>query len=320
MNVVLVLEKLGIEGRTIGGRIWAERCPLPSHQQHNPQHRYQNFFVRAHGERAGQYHCFSCGGGGRLVDLVMNVRGFELRDALAWLRNVEEQAPAVPFLRVRVAAGPRAFRLPDGVEGGPLAEWNSQARQYVERRGITAGQVERWRIGYSLMGRLAGRIVFPVLDGAGRVVNYTGRTFVEEEPRYMAASEREHPDTSALWGEHQWHDRITALVVEGAINGLAFERALAGIVLSPDRVDPRPNIAGLSGSDFDHRKAMRLSEFRRVVVATDPDQAGDDAFEDIWAALHRGCRVERFVHPTKEDAAATPVPALQEALWQQVFR
>jgi DNA primase catalytic core, N-terminal domain len=305
-SVEFALERLGLDVKRVGGRLWTERCPLPTHQAHNPKHRWANFFVRPEGERAGQWHCYSCGAGGRLVELVMRLREVDFREAREWLRTIEEHVPPKPFLRVRVDSRRKTFRLPDGVEGGALSKWNSVPRDYVKSRGITAEQVERWRIGYALMGRLEGRIVFPVFDAKGRLVNYTGRTFVGDDVRYLSAHEREFPDTSAFWGEHRWTDRKTVLLFEGAINGLAFERAC-------ERAGLMPSLAGMSGKHFDYRKALRL-RFERVVVATDPDPAGDLAHAHIESTLRSACEVVRFQYPTSDDAAATSPGALTEAV------
>jgi len=307
-SVQKTLEKLGVVAERNGRRWWAEQCPLPSHGAPNPKHQWQNFFVRDNdSERPGQWHCFSCKAGGTLVDLVMEMRGVDVDEAREWLRTIGEQA-APPILRVRFEpVGPRRFRMPAGVEFGPLARWNSVARQYVECRGITADQVERWGIGYALEGRLDGRIVFPIRNRAGELANYAARTFVGDEVRYLAAHESEHPDLSAMWGEHRWPaaraDRMV-VVFEGITNGLAIERAW--------NPGSSPALAGLQGSAIEHRKLARLASFQLVLVATDPDRAGEHAAREIASAL--GPKVRRLRYPTEQDAAETPRDQLAEVL------
>jgi DNA primase len=311
-----VMQKLGIEVRQIGARLWAEHCPMPEHVT-NPAHRFKNFFVRiAPADKVGLWHCYSCHAGGRLVDLVMAVRGLEFRAAVEWLTALgADQAPAAPYLRVRVEGPKGEFRLPAGVEFAPLGEWNSVARAYALSRGMTAEQVEDWGIGYAMIGRLEGRIVFPVFDRRGRLANYTGRTFVNDELRYMSASEREGPDESVFLGEHEWpvdlSKRAVLVVFEGAINGMAIERALG-------ESRRHVQLGGLSGSNFDHRKAAKLSTFQRVIVATDPDAAGDEAARVIAASVRTGrTRVERLKYPGTVQADCEPrlVEILRDCLW-----
>jgi len=308
-QVEAALEKLGVAHRRQGNRAWAERCPLPTHGSHNTSHDYQNWFIRVErGEFHGTYTCFSCKGRGNLVGLVMLLKGVEYRDAKEWLATIEEQETEAPFLRVRSVAPkmPGAIALPDGLvkSGAPLAEWNSVAREYVESRGITDAQVAAWRIGYAMMGRLEGRIFLPIYDQHGRLANYAARSFVGHEKRYLAAGTWERPDKSALFGEHLWKkERRVVLLFEGALNGLALDRAGEGAY----------DLAGMSGLDeggggqVEVRTLMKLASFPLVVAATDPDGPGDR----VAAAIARALR-------NRADVARLELPGVDAAdLWQE---
>jgi len=309
VDVEAAIAKLGIKVRRKGDRIWGEDCPLPTHGAPNPAHRWQNFFVRPEGDRAGQYFCYSCKGGGRLLELVVLVLSLSYEDARAWLADLGEAA-SVPYVRVRfVPVGPRGepFRIPAGVENRPLAQWPGMAQSYARSRGITDDQVGRWRIGLAYDGRLAHRIVLPTWDGQGRLANYAARTFVDDETRYLAAHASERPDKSALWGEHLWPEpagRRVGIVFEGAMNGLAIERAFSHM----DEEIVVPALCGLSGSRFDHRKAAKLATFRRLILATDPDKAGDEAAEEIAGALRRRVEMVRLEYPTRGADAVDTSP------------
>lgn len=309
-RVEKVLSKLGLEARLNAGRWWTRTCPMPRHKTHNAAHEFQNFFVRADdSHEPGVWHCYSCKAGGKtIVGLVAILRQISYREALLWVRAIEDAEPPAPFLRVRFEdKDVRSFRLPLGVEHEPLECWNTVAREYAVSRGITADQVQRHRIGYALMGKLSGRIVFPVFDGRGKLANYTGRTFVGDPVRYMSASKWEEPDLSVFWGEHLWppiEKRRVLVLFEGAINGMAIERALpVGDVY----------LGGLFGSNFEEGKALKLGAWRRIVVATDPDAAGDEVFRDIVAGIRTSkARVERFEYPGRVQADREP--KLREAL------
>jgi DNA primase len=185
--------------------------------------------------------------------------------------------------------------------GAPLDEWNSVPRDYALQRGLTEDQVRRWRIGYALFGRLDGRLFLPVYDQRGRLANYAARTFANAEKRYLAAGSWERPDTNALFGEHLWGaERGDVVVFEGALNGLALERAL-----QQGGVDAE--LAGMSGLDqnevgIEVRTLTKLMTFRRVIVATDPDAAGERAADAIRAALGRRMPVTRVRFPDGQDA------------------
>jgi hypothetical protein len=303
-GVDAVLKKLGVETRRRAGRLWAERCPHPDHGRQNPAHDWQNFFVRPDGRRgAGSFYCYSCKQGGRLFELVMALAKLDAEGAVAWLRDVDDAPAAAPVVAIRYRAlGARdRFSLPDGVEFSPLGEWNSVPRAYAESRGIDAGQVARWGIGVAFEGRLAGRIVFPIRDSSRRLANYAARTFVDDETRYLAASEVEEPDLSAMLGEEFWPATVgasTVVVFEGAVSGMALERAAlaagAGVLF-----------AGLQGSRVDARRVAKLARFGRVIAATDPDDPGDCVAEEIRVPLsRRGIPVDRFPYPERGVDAA----------------
>ena len=108
VDVSKVLDKLGIVHQRSGSRYRAEKCPLPQHTTHNPASRWQNFSVAASGPQAGSFRCFSCKGGGSLVDLVIALLPIDTGDsrddrsaALAWLRDVDLQAALQPSVRIR---------------------------------------------------------------------------------------------------------------------------------------------------------------------------------------------------------------------------
>lgn len=313
-SVERVLRGLGLETMLIGTRWWGERCPLPGHAEHNPKHRWTNFFVRDDkaSSYARTYHCYSCKGSGKLPELVMQVKGLPYREALDWLAALDDgSAEAAPILAVRIqphVVG-RGLRMPPGVEFPEWRDWIDTPRRYVESRGITAAQVARWGIGYAVDGPLEGRIVIPTFRAGGVLANYQARSYVGHDVRYLSTPERDHPDLAALWGEHLWpspDERSTLIVFEGAINGLAIERALDGWMVS---------LGGLHGSLVDHRRAMKFIGWRSIVIATDPDPAGERAAMAIESAVrHSTTQVRRLQYPGKADACDTPIESLRDAL------
>ncbi len=280
LDVAAVVAALGIEGKVRARRFWA-LCPY--HEDHDP-----SWMVRTAGPRAGQHHCYVCKEGGTLVDLVQHVRGYVTREmALEWLETASVEAPPEPLpseVRMVVPAlRRRAFRVPAEVIFRPLAEWVTPPRQYLERRGVPAGQVARWGIGYAVDGRLGGRVVLVVRDTHGRPANYMGRAFGDQDRRYLYPHSKEEPRLDAMFGEEHWGEASTeVVVVEGGFNGLAVERAV-----------PDLPIAALGGSDVRMGHLTRLARFERVVVATDADAAGDAAAEALYAGLARRCDVVR---------------------------
>jgi DNA primase len=295
-RVDLVLAALRIEvAKRRGTRAWT-LCPF--HNDTTPT----SFFVRTSGRRTGQSHCFSCGGGGSLVDLVMRVRNVAREDAVTFLEKLGKDYEP-PRFRARVVErepqlGRARFKMPREVIFEPLEDWVTPARDYaINRCRLTADEVELFQIGYAVDGlKLASRIVLPWL-GPGLVVGgYSARTYVDAEPKYVTPSEAEKPERATMFGEHLWpsagRERVGGViaVTEGALNALSVRRA-TGLP-----------VAAIGGSEVDGMQVAKLATFARVLVLTDPDAAGEKAALAMARMLSRYIDVRRVAIPSGKDA------------------
>ena len=184
-----------------------------------------------------------------------------------------------------------SYALPDGVEDlGSLVTWFEPARSFAIKRGISIAQVERWGIGYSRKGELAGRIVIPIVDDKGTLRNHSARSFRNHRIKYLSGRKANGADPGALFGSYHWPDnRRTVYISEGALNALANERVGADAV------------ASLDGSALLSSHLLALGTFKRIVAVTDPDTAGDK----VWKALQPLARwkpIERVNLPKKTDS------------------
>lgn len=252
-------------------------------------------------EKHARWRCLgACHDGGGPAGLVMRIFGFErARQAWDWIRgNADapepEQRLAVEFIEPAPLT-PRSFRLPPGVILRPLEEWPAPARWYLDSRGVTEEQVDRWGIGYSIDGKLSSRIVLPWRDGRGRLLGYTARSFLPSAvKRYLEPREDEGADRSAVYGEEHWPvpgARGRVYVTEGGIDALAVERAV------------QEPVAALCGSVLLPGHVARLSTFTEVVIASDPDKAGKGLLAAARAALRRWVSVKDAQFPTGYDCA-----------------
>ncbi len=288
-EIVLTALGLVIEDRRLG-RAWLT-CPF-----HGSGSR---FFVRLEGKRAGQNHCFSCKSGGSLAALVEHVRRCD-RKAAAHFIEQALRGFRVPVARARVVDRKSVLvrpglRFSKEVDFGPYASWVSGARRYLEgKRGLGAADVERFGLGYAAEGYLAGRIVFPCRDARGRIVNYSARTFVDEEPRYKTPREGDHADASAIFGAHLWpplEARRAIVISEGAVDAVTAAK-IAGVV-----------VGSIGGSDdVDPNALAALSTFPLVAIMTDNDPAGKRAAASLRMMLGRHVAAVRIELPPGSDA------------------
>jgi hypothetical protein len=301
VDVPAVLTRLGIEVKKTAGReLWA--C-CPRHEESTPSWRIRN---EPGDERHGFWQCFgSCDGDARnggvlkLVRLVLDLPGW--KEARAWLRGQDvEREPEPAPQRVRIESttpsiAGRGMQPPKGAVVAPVERWPSPARRYlVDKRGVPAEQAERWGLGYAGVGRLAGRIYLPAHDRTGRLINYTARTFVGATLKFREPNEGDGADKGAVFGERFWPgpgERRVVVALESALNALAVER-VAGM-----------HVGSIFGSEVLPAHLLRLGTFDLVLVASDPDEAGDKYWRALRSGLARHARVERVEIPEGTDCA-----------------
>lgn len=300
IDVGHLLEALGVEAKREGHNQVA-RCPFPEHDDRHPSFKVRD---QPGNPRHGLYVC-SCGRGGSPRTLVHDLAGILWDDIDSWLTEhgvFGEETDIEGEARVELVGEERKpFRLPAGVHFRPLAKWPGPARDYALGRGLTAEQVERWGIGYSIDGRLHGRIVIPIRGEQGDVQSYMARSFLPSARRYLTPASEENPKPGACFGAERWGaERGTVVLCEGALKCLAVDR----VVSVP--------VAAVGGNQVQPDHIALLSSFERVVVLPDADSAGDGVAAQVWAALARWRPVVRL--DLGQDADEVAVETLKERL------
>ena len=317
VDIVGMLDALGIRDYKLqGDEVWAP-CPYPGHDERTPS--WSIKIDKNDPRRNGYNSCFGCKEGGGPVHLVKEILGLSsYSSAKQWLTennlDLDNTPPLKTQLVLRRPTLDGCFALPDGVSVRPLESWNSVARQYAESRGITPRQVERWGLGVGVYGSTKDRIIFPVYNADGQLLNWTARAYAGQErwvdpdtgrmaSRYKNPTNADSADMSAVFGEQFWpaHPaRDTLVICEGAINALACERAGARYV------------AALGGSRLDKRQVLKMSRFGRITLAVDMDNAGSKIAKQLKMSLARWSRVHRVEFPDGEDPADIAVRSLEE--------
>lgn len=291
VDIPRLLAELGIEADQRGSK-WVACCPDPKHQDRSP-----SWMIRddAGMDWHGSHNCKSCGFAGGTWELVAAVKGITVEEAGKFVRSLP-QIPQVPDKEIpRVSIGlrrTRRYKLPAGVVTPQEPEdLHPAARKYLLARGVTDAQIERWSIGFATVGRLAWRIVLPVYTG-NRLLTYSARSIFEDGSRRYDMPQRADGarSDSALWGEPAFElKRGVVTVAEGIFSAMALERAGA------------PNPCALLGSEVTPQKIALLEPYPVVLVATDPDAAGEKAFAQLRAALRRNAYIERIELPASPD-------------------
>lgn len=280
-----------------------------------------------------RWHCFgACGTGGDVIAFVMRRENLPFGEALKMLaaRAGVELTPPTPAEMAEADERRRLWDL-----NRQAAEYYHRllmesdaaagARAYLERRGLA---VETWRafeIGYArddwqalsdylrsqgwrqedllqaglvveremggVYDRFRARVVYPIRDRQGRVCGFGGRVLDDSPPKYLNSPQTPVFDKgNVLYGIDLAREAIreaeTAVLVEGYMDVLMAHQA--GF----------KNVIAVMGTALSHEQLRTLKPLaRRLVLALDPDVAGD-------RATLRGLEVAKEAL----DARVVPVP------------
>jgi DNA primase len=290
IDVLALLEALGIRvEKRAGKRLWAI-CPSPDHNDHDPSWYIWN---DPDGLRHGKHRCYGCGWRGGPVALVREVLGGDWDDARAWLADGSiSHTPLDVQLEIRESRAIEALKPPDWVRfADSFDDWPALAVKYLTgpKRRIGIDMVRRWGLGFIAKGdrTLAGRIWLPIRDATRKLVTWQARTYIDDDLRYTT------PDlvrTSVLYGTEHWpetEDRKVVVVVEGPFDALSVDRAT------------RLPVAGIIGSNPNNLQIAAMTTFQNVVVMTDADPAGDK----VWGELRGLQRWTNVVRARLADGA-----------------
>ena len=305
----------GIVGKRVnltkkGGRM-VGLCPF--HSEKTP-----SFHVR---DDEGYYHCFGCGVSGDAITFLREKEGLDFMEAVRLLADmagmeVPRSGPVDPE-----AAGKRDERLA-AVDDAARYFQSALAREvesggavagYLSQRGIEAGQMEEFRLGYAprkgLLEALAKaghspevlletgvsrrsekdggvysyfrhRLMFPIMDGRGRVIAFGARALDEDQqPKYLNSAETPlFQKKSVLYAAHlarpRVRDGLPLLVTEGYMDaiavhssGLAASVAPLGTALTEDQIRLLWRIHDQPVLCFDGDPAGRAAALKAVLRA-----------------------------------------------------
>ncbi len=234
------------------------------------------------------FHCFSCGAGGNVLDLVANMEQCSAREAALRLqrRYLAGRRPTPPPRPCRPAERQLVTKKREGnsVLSFRLSGLNA-AHPYVPGRGLSGETAGRFGIGYyGGPGIMSGRLAIPIHDEQGRLVAYCGRTVTTEEPRYkFPAAFRK---STVLFNYHRAAALLgdSVVVVEGFFDCMRVHQAgfpsvvaLMGAALSQDQED------------------LLVNRFLRIRLMLDGDAAGRTASRAAAQRLASRCSVQQVM-------------------------
>jgi DNA primase len=312
------LEKAGVN--------WKACCPF-----HNEK---TASFVVSPGR--GTYHCFGCNRGGDIFSFVEEIEGVEFRDALEKLAS----RAGVALKAVDPKEVSRQKALYDCMELATrffefVLKRNPNVIEYLHSRGLTDESIEKWRVGYApadwrklvtflrekkiadeiiettglaikgdkgMYDRFRGRIMFPIFDGQGRVVAFSGRIF-DTQGQPEAAKYVNSPETplynksKILYGYDKAKISImredACVLVEGQVDLVMAHQAGTA------------NAVAVSGTALTEQHLGLIKRFtENLIMSFDGDSAGLTAAKrGVMLALSLGMDVKIAALPEGMDPA-----------------
>ncbi len=333
-SVEQIKERLGIAD-VVGSYLKLEdagsnfKAPCPFHNEKTP-----SFFVSPSRET---YHCFGCDAGGDIFSFVQELEGVDFYGALKILgeragvdikqTKVDRAAVSEKDTQYEILETAAAF-----FERNLVTQKN--AIEYLKERGMTGETAKAFRVGYAQAGwsslfdelkkkkfkpdaiekagliipgksghydRFRARIMFPLTDGAGRIVGFTGRVYPEDEKaggKYVNSPESDlYHKSKLLYGFDKaklaLRKEDACILVEGQMDLIMSHQA--GVT----------NAVAVSGTALteEHLGAIsRLTE--NLIIAFDADPAGMSAARrGIDHALSLGIDVRMAKMPEGADPA-----------------
>ncbi len=264
-----VLEHYRIHGLRGGQGRYRGRCPVHRGEGEDAFHVELERNV---------FHCFRCGAGGTVLDLVARLEGCTLLRAACQLRDWFPGGAGSSGVRgQRVTKGKTVGNRPLGFV---LAGVDS-AHPYLAERHLAAGTAARFGVGfYRGGGLMRGRVVIPIHDEQGRLLAYAGRSVDGSRPRYRFPAG--FAKSRVLFNFHRATAAPgdTAVVVEGFFDCMRVTQAGFASVVS------------LMGTElYEHPARLLRERFARVVVLLDGDEAGRKARGRVAGGLRDTCAV-----------------------------
>jgi hypothetical protein len=312
-------ELLGPHAGTARAPTW--RCPNPAHTQTGRTPPVTVFTTRRGEQR---WRCHACGNAGTAIDLVMQVRGVDVTDALAKLArragvtSATEHAglpvgrrrrPAVAPARVPPSQPQAVAALDHYVQACAAALWQPDARGVYDWlcavRGLPDNVLDANRIGADLgpphqprpagIPRVRGAVVLPVTVAGGATYAQLRILYPRRDrPRYFNPSSvlAQNPRLG-LYRPAGSAAHPELLVTEGIIDALSA--AAAGYRAA----------ALLGAAAPDPGAAARLAQLPwPLVIAFDPDAAGiagAQRLARLLTAHHRQPTMLRLEHGDLND-------------------
>jgi len=313
------------------GKNYVGLCPF-----HNDTH--PSFLVSPD---KGICYCFPCQKGGDIFTFYQQIEHVDFPQALRDL--AERTGITLPDTPKGTPTKDEKERIRDCLDAASAIYRkrlvNSPAKEYLDKRGVTAEEIVTFELGVSPVGftdtydellkggysrkeivlsglaiqkdlqedrpydRFRNRLMFPIHDGQGRIIGFGGRTLGDDDAKYLNGAESPlYRKSSVVYGLHHALQAMRDAKKVIVVEGY-FD------VLACHRVGMK-NVVATCGTALTEEHAKLLKRYvETVVLCLDSDKAGQAAAERGFPILSRNDLIVEAVTLGQKD----PADAAQES-------
>lgn len=287
--------KLKLRGKEFTGL-----CPF--HNEKSP-----SFTVN---DQKGFYHCFGCAAHGDIITFMMQSEGLEFPEAVQ--RLADDFSIEIPQVKTNFSAQKEEKIERDYLMLEKICQFfeksfqegqGREARNYLDKRGISKDTIKKFRLGYApnsyeathkflqaegfsdaeilksgiigkndkqkLYDKFRHRVIFPITDKKNRVIAFGGRILNSEDfPKYLNSAETEifkknHTLYNFFHARKSIFEKKYAVIAEGYMD-----------VISVSASGLENIVAGLGTALGENHFKELFSITDKIVICLDGDQAG----------------------------------------------
>jgi len=167
------------------------------------------------------YKCWSCGEThgtqgplGKLFDRF----GTKMAKKTYNLVRPQDEKYVAPKLQVKIPAGYKQFK-----DSNERFIPHKEAMRYLTSRGITNEIIEKYKIGYTVDGDFAYRVIIPSFDKEGELNYFIARSWVPSKMKYKNPTV---PKETIIFNESNIDFSKTIYLVEGAFDMLFLDNSI----------------------------------------------------------------------------------------------
>jgi len=258
-----VLEDHGYDVWDSGSGYMMMTCPLPEHDDSNP-----SFSVNT---ANGKWRCFGCEARGTFAELLSEIDGISVSEALAQLKADRSTDAIISSIEQALEDDDESIEylsLESFHNVFPPVEAGSKAWDYLRiTRRLASRTIQRYGFRWCDHGKYQGRVILPIRMPDGKLLSYVARTIYRD---VLPKTRKARSGARTLYGIYELGKYIGktkyVILVEGEIDAVYLQQY--GV----------PAIANMGTSVINKYQIRILRKLRATIVLSyDGDDAGRKA-------------------------------------------